>query len=241
MIRKILLTVLLAFFVLFAAVTFYRPNKIHQFVSAMKRAPILVPAAVQTEETIVRNNPVVKGGVDLPKILELMKKGFYNQVDASTLHAVIVKEDFMAFMQYRRGNSLFWSRNKVKVLKGSLLFCDAAGNCIVAKCGNSLSMTPETPIEIGLIAGGFPDVPEGLVLPPETFIPTEGGTVSEAPSGPTGEAPPIYSGGFCCGGGGPGGGSPGSPPTPPIVSTPEPQSFWLLAVGILILGIVRSL
>ncbi len=176
----------------------------------------------------LNNFPVVSTGVNIQKILEMMKQGYYSDVEAASLHAVVVGEDFDAYVQYRHAGKVYWTKSKHTIRKGTLLFCDRLGRCVKADCGNEISLTPQSPdqpdepFDTVLVEGPPEDVPaptlEGVV-PPTTTTPEPPGV------GP--EPPPST---FCCLTG-----SPVPPSTPVPVQTPEPSVFYLVFAGVVAL------
>lgn len=180
---------------------------------------------------------------------------------AAEARVLRVHKDRPVYVSYRLGNQIFWTRRPVLLHAGETLLTDGA-NLARTRCGNRVSVDPvgptspaEPPAHI-LNVPAEPRAPETFTEP----LPTGpmGANTPEPMLIPGGAPPPPGSGGpgegggmvpplppfFCCGGvaGGPGSPSsippplpqPGPPPLgpPPPVSTPEPGSLLLLAVGL---------
>ena len=245
MLKKVLIGLLVLVFGVFVI------NLVHS-ISAPMPLPLQLPlprpqapaariVSVDAAPEDISQFPMLKRGVhSVDAVLALIARGWYPDMKGLPLHIVVVAKDFWAYSQYFKNGKMYWTKHPTLVKAGSVLFCTAdESKCVNSVCANEISLTPMTPTEIG--SPLIPDVP--IVLMPDTEETSSISDYSGSPGVPPFEgAPPTSPSGECCfAGGGPGGGSPGSPPTPPIVSTPEPQSFLLLAVGILFLGIVRSL
>ena len=75
--------------------------------------------------------------------LPVMPHGITQQmIDDLHLHAVITKDDFWAFVMYRRGDKLYWTKTRHLIKAGTLLYCNDAGLCYIAACGNMISLVP---------------------------------------------------------------------------------------------------
>jgi len=223
---RILVALLVLVVAAWAILTFHPVESAPRFVIEPRSI-----SASDTQTEVIANSPVMPGGVNLAKILQMMKVGFYADVEASTLHAVVVTADFDSYVQYRRGDKIYWSKKKITIHRGTLLFCDAAGKCIKADCGNELSLEPSGPIE--------PDEPVGTDLA-DNFPPVDGEPqpVSFTPSNPilpdspptTSGTPPIFIGGGCCTGG-------ITLPPNQIVQTPEGSTIFMTLMGAAVVAI----
>lgn len=141
-----------------------------------------VPGTIELPTPIadkIENLPVVPGGVTFERIAELQKQGFYRDIDFSTIHSVVVDADFHAYVQYMRNGKVYWTKKPVLIKAGELLFCDGAGRCIRASCGNELSFDPKEPVsltqepitgEIDSPVAGEPIVPT-IETPPASLLP----------------------------------------------------------------------
>jgi len=171
----------------------------------------------------LKNYPVVSGGVNIAKILKMQKEGYYADVDASTLHAVIVSKDFDAYVQYRRGGKVYWTKHAQVVRKNTLLFCDNAGHCVKADCGNEISLIPQEPNEPFEPFDTALDTPifDEPLPPPSTGSPVPPDLPPSTGLPPTSQ-PPTVGGGPCC----------GSVIPPPKTTVPEPRTDVLLIAGL---------
>ncbi len=159
-----------------------------------------------------------------------------------TAHMIRLKKDRQAYVSYRLGDQIFWTRHKVTLHAGETLLTDGK-NMARGRCGNRVSISPKTPVSprepadrtmstpvfvLDPVPAGFPvgEPLARLTLPPQGFGPPSG-----SPGGPFPPFfPPIFPGGP---------GSPfkpsAAPPPPPIVSTPEPASGLLAVLGLVCL------
>lgn len=199
-------------------------------------APVV---SVDTGSEDLAPYPMKRSGVhSVEDVLALIDRGWYPDLDGSSLHVVVVDKDFWSYSQYYKNGRMYWSKKKTLVRAGTILYCDNKGVCVNSVCANELSITPQAPTEApgSPLAGWTSDVPETLTPPDETTTP------GEAP--PSTDVPPGES---CCGGGpgsggpgggGPGGGGPGggSPPT----SVPEPAEIFLAAAGVGLLFLLTN-
>ena len=78
----------------------------------------------------MRNDPVVAA--------------HYAQVDPSRVRAERVTRDRLVFVSYRKGNDVYWTRNKVLLRQGETILTDGK-TLIRAKCGNCISEQPLLP------------------------------------------------------------------------------------------------
>lgn len=153
-----------------------------------------------------------------------------------------LKKDRLAYVSYRLGERIFWTRHKVTLHAGEALVTDGK-TMARGRCGNRLSDSPKAPVsdrEPGerILSTpvfvpdpaplGFPveDSPLArIALPPRTFGPPP----NAPPGGPFPPFfPPIFPGGL---------GTPSRPPGPPppgppTVATPEPASALLVLLGL---------
>jgi hypothetical protein len=154
-----------------------------------------------------------------------------------------LKKDRQAYLSYRLGEQIFWTKHKVTLRAGETLVTDGK-NLARGRCGNRVSDAPKTPVSVKepperiMSTPVFvPDpVPAGLfggepvariTLPPQSF-----GPPTVPPGGPF---PPFFQPIFP-GGQQPPPGPPGPPLVPPIVSTPEPASGFLVLLGFVCLA-----
>jgi hypothetical protein len=153
-------------------------------------------------------------------------------------HLVTVQQDRAVFVSYRRGNRIFWTKNRMWLRRGERLISDGR-NSARARCGNRISevaalpIAAEEPSEKILDQASSPFDPSPmdfspmlLANGPEPVPPGSGVLVPPLP--------PI----FCCGGGG--SQPPSGPPVVPPRSTPEPETWLLLTSGITFFCLFRK-
>lgn len=185
---------------------------------------------------------VIPGGVS--SVGEL--RGIINRNPEIALHlkdfnlerARVVKLDrpWSAYVSYRKGDLIFWTRRRVSLAKGERVITDGK-HTVRSRCGNDVSDTPQEPTSPSeptttALDTPLPDVPFqpqvppppiSSLLPPGIFVPV---------FPPVAPPPPIILP--------PGGGPPpsgGPPPVPPIppgppIATPEPSSLLLFCLGL---------
>ncbi len=194
---------------------------------------------------------VIPGGVSSPEALQSavavdpVVARHYAGFDVFVTRVIQLKASHFAFVSYRRGNDIFWTRNKVKIPAGESLLSDG-NNLARTRCGNRLSEVPKTPtssqdpplremenpvsLQPPLIFGPEPSFtsewanehPDDPLSPPADFPPPSLGQNPPLIFGPE-PIPPIFAR--------PTGGDPPQSPTPPPVSTAEPGTLVLLLAG----------
>jgi hypothetical protein len=78
----------------------------------------------------------------------------YKDLDQSKLHVRTVARDQYAYVSYRKGDAVYWTKNKVLLRQGETVITDGT-TLIRGKCGNCISAAPQLPT-----APGEPDVVE---------------------------------------------------------------------------------
>jgi hypothetical protein len=167
----------------------------------------------------------------------------YAGFDLSKTHTEKAGESRLVYVSYRMGNSVFWTKRPLKIAKGETLITDGSHEART-RCGNRLSSTPVTPVspeepaeeamervqdtDLLAIASPPPEMP--LAPPPATDIPP---SVTRRIF-----IPPIIP--IWWGSGTPPGGIPVTPPVTPPASTPEPETYLLLSVGMSALWLLRK-
>ena len=144
----------------------------------------------------------------------------------------ILPYNIWGFVQYRKNGKLYYTRQERMIPKGTLVWEDAEGHIILERCGNMVTQSPDVdadpvvePTDI------FPPVPPEIgQTPPPDLPPTEPTPPGVPPQTPP-DTPPAYPP-PCCGIIVP----PGTPPT----HVPEPASFLLTGIGVLMVGLLRK-
>jgi hypothetical protein len=166
----------------------------------------------------------------------------YANFNMAQARIVQLDRDQPVYVSFRLNNRIYWTKKTLLLHRGERVITDGP-HYARTRCGNRASDSPETPTSpIEPAAEAMDAAPKfPLVADIPEVWPTPEGLVPPAGSGSSGDIiPPAY---FpIVGSGGSGGGlTPDpQPPTPPI-TTPEPNAFSLLALGILTLGCGRWL
>jgi hypothetical protein len=192
---------------------------------------------------------VVPGGVHSAQELkdavahDAVVANLYANFDLAKAHIIRLKRNRTAYVSYRFGDRVYWTKKKLTLVKGERIITDGKHEART-RCGNVISEAPSQPVsprepseeamEAVPTLERFDSGDPGLDLPPispPTLVPPQQ-TSPEDPAG-WGVPPPVF----------PivGGGSPPppamSPPPPPInpppVATPEPGTLALLMTGVL--------
>jgi hypothetical protein len=191
----------------------------------------------------------VTSGSELQSALrrELLVAAHYADFDARHAHVILLAYDQRAYVSYRLGCQIYWTKKQVTLPLGETLLSDGE-HLARTRCGNRVSLVPAVPTSeaepaetvlstpivlphIDVQPESRPNDPAWLenVAPPAVFslnnpLPAPG-------SVPGGGFPPLIPV-FCCGG------SPSIPtytlpqPLPPTTSTPESGSPVLLLLGL---------
>jgi len=69
----------------------------------------------------------------------------YRPVDVRQVRTKVVAADQLAYMSYRRGDQIFWTRHKVRLRQGETILTDGQTQ-IRARCGNCISLAPMLPV-----------------------------------------------------------------------------------------------
>ena len=174
----------------------------------------------------------------------------YQDLDQSKLQVKTVARDQYAYVSYRKGDKVFWTKNKVLLRQGETIVTDGTKQ-IRGRCGNCISEEPQLPT-----AANEPDAVEfdrlvdkpsvaqplgpEVALVPLTSLPATGTPAGDALAEALAPFGPRRTGGgigpFVAGGNGsnvpaPPGDVPGAEtPMPPIV--PEPPVVFPLPPGL---------
>ena len=171
----------------------------------------------------------------------------YGDFDVARARVIRLDQDRLLYVSYRLGNRVFWSKNRLTLLKGETVITDGA-NMARTRCGNRLAEAPDGPVmaaepafdaappEVAQVLTGVPDLLEApfvpgdvpLAPPPDFGIPPASGSPGGGIIFPPGT--PIVGGGPPSHGAAP---PPVGPPViPPPISTPEPEALLMLATGL---------
>lgn len=173
----------------------------------------------------------------------------YAGFNVSQTHVVRLASDEEMYVSYRLNNRIYWTRKRLKLLKGETVITDGK-NVARTRCGNRLSATAQSPVaakqplDMTLDPAPLPDVAEARPIALPLALPFPVASSVLTPDSGDIVSPPIFP---LDGGGSPPRNPitpPNTPPTTPItpttpippttppVATPEPDSFILTAAGI---------
>jgi hypothetical protein len=202
---------------------------------------------------------VIPGGVESAQELknavfhDPVVAGHYADFNLAKARVVRLDRDRAVYVSYRLNDRVYWTKKTLKLLKGETVITDGVHEART-RCGNRVSDTPAEPVspqepparvmaappEPVLLAANEPPLewpvtpllppvpgpgapPEGGIIPPPVVPIVGGGPGSpHHPKTPPPPAPPPN----------PPPGPPANPPPP--VSTPEPGTAALLALGLVI-------
>jgi hypothetical protein len=173
----------------------------------------------------------------------------YEGFDLATATIVALPKPMHAYVSYRIGEDVFWTRHKVNLPPGETLVSDGT-RLARTRCGNRISETPQSPISAkepasevleAALEPAFVNSPEDPITREPSFDhpvrAAESGAetspttppfwwVPETPIVPVTPLPPVV--------------PPIIPPENPPVNIPEPGTGTLLILGILLIGFVRN-
>jgi hypothetical protein len=197
---------------------------------------------------------VIPGGVVSAKELQAALQQdpvvakHYSDFQTKSARIVRLARERHAYVSYRLGNRIYWTRKKVALQAGETLFTDGK-HLVRARCGNRISETPGVPSSPSGPEEEVLDHPVAPLILETTDSPLPGPIWSDksmpllfAPGAPGGTDPGLlpFFPFLCCGS------SPGRSPSPspkplpqpyppPVVATPEPASLVLLITGATVL------
>ena len=182
---------------------------------------------------------VIPGGVADPKELKSIIKRdpeiarHLKDFNVEKARVVKLAKPWSAYVSYRRGNAIYWTRKRVCLAKGELVITDG-NHTLRSRCGNDVSATPHEPTSPsepppGELDTPLPNMPfEAKVAPPPLSPPLPPGVLvpvfPPSPTPPLILPPPVIY---------PPGGPAPPPPTPPVppLTTPEPATMLLFCVA----------
>ena len=83
----------------------------------------------------------------------------YQTLQLSPLRTVTAPAAFLAYVSYRKGPYIYWTRKPIRVAKGETLLTDGV-EYVRARCGNRISVVPQTPTSASEPAGETSDPAE---------------------------------------------------------------------------------
>ena len=140
-------------------------------------------AAASLDDRPVYRYSVIPGGVysadDLRHAIHAdpMVAAHYQDLDQSKLQVRTIAHDQYAYVSYRKGDEVLWTRSKVLLRQGETIITDGTKQ-VRAKCGNCISLEPQLPT-----AADEPEVVEfdRLVDPDPASVPAEETEVALVP------------------------------------------------------------
>ena len=102
----------------------------------------------------------------------------YRDLDQSRLRTEVVKQDRYVHVSYRKGDQVFWTKNKVLLRQGETIVTDGKTQ-VRARCGNCISEEPLLPtsesepdvIELDKLVEAPPSSTPALSKPPIALVP----------------------------------------------------------------------
>jgi hypothetical protein len=219
-------------------------------VSPFEFPPVVVSTTLRDRDTASRRPvypySIIPGGIASVAALrsalahDPVAAAHYAAFDLATARVVQVQEARSVYVSYRKGDDVFWTSKKLRLVVGETLITDGQ-HVSRTRCGNQISDEPRRPVSLA----GDPE-PQTLDTPVafeiiEPFVASIGGEIGGGGT-PANRLPFFALTGTGGGvGGGPGilgvsiipgtgGVSPG-PGNPPPISTPEPGTLILLSAG----------
>lgn len=121
----------------------------------------------------------------------------YRAIDVARVRAETVPEDRLAYMSYRRGDQVYWTKHKVRLRQGETILTDGTTQ-VRARCGNCIALEPMEPtaedeppaVEFEALTAApilIPSQPFSLhtgIVPPGLLLPPPFGTVPFVSIGP---------------------------------------------------------
>jgi len=121
----------------------------------------------------------------------------YHAIDLEKVRAEIVNEERLAYMSYRRGSRIYWTKHKVRLRQGETILTDGATH-VRSRCGNCISLEPMQPtaddepdmVEFEALTDNptavpsLPSSPRAFTIPPGLLLPPPFGSASIDPTGP---------------------------------------------------------
>jgi hypothetical protein len=68
----------------------------------------------------------------------------YRSISTGAVRSEEVKEDRLAYMSYRMGNKIYWTKHKIRLKQGETILTDGVTQ-IRARCGNCIALQPMLP------------------------------------------------------------------------------------------------
>jgi hypothetical protein len=140
----------------------------HRSARSSKSIPLEQPRSSGVVRMVYPNS-VIRGGVRNPEELKVavsrdkVVASHFSGFSLSQSRIVDLKVEKIAYVSYRVSNKVYWSKKKVRLVKGEKVITDGV-NYARARCGNRISDVAQTPTSI--------DEPSHAFL--NTPVPTDG-------------------------------------------------------------------
>jgi hypothetical protein len=122
----------------------------------------------------------------------------YRSIDIANVRAETVNTDRLAYMSYRRGDQIYWTKHKIQLRQGETILTDGVTQ-VRSRCGNCISLDPMQPtaedepqtVEFEALSSDpavvatLPSRPYMFTPPPALLLPPPFGTVPFESAGPT--------------------------------------------------------
>ncbi len=220
--------------------------------------PALVAQHVSTAQLVFPYSVIPGGAHNRRELLEAARRepvvaAHYAEFSVADARVIRLPHDKLAYVSYRLGNHIYWTKTKVNLRQGETLLSDGK-HLARTRCGNRISDVAMAPVS--------PQEPPQMLLP-TPFVPAhvnvDPGFLATVPIWPETSAAPVLTAmhdmplvaapgpgfppflpTFCCGQKS----TPSSPsyplpqpgyPAPLSVTTPEPNTFLLLLSSLILL------
>jgi hypothetical protein len=133
--------------------------------------------AVSVRRPNYRHSVIAGGAYDASELRNAIETdaivaAHYKQLDQSRVKVETVAHDRYVHVSYRKGNQIFWTRNKVLLRQGETILTDGKTQ-IRARCGNCISEQPLLPtseaepdvVEFDRLTEGAPALPDAVADP----------------------------------------------------------------------------
>ncbi len=190
--------------------------------------PLLADDSNKSQRIAYPYSVVARGVRNAKELRSVMAKDpvvarHYSDFKVSKSRIIELKSVKLAFVSYRIGSDVFWTRKKLRLAKGEKLITDGV-NFARTRCGNRISETPRPETSPAEPSSEELDTPLQAFTPTPTTAPLAGARGSS----PWVVVPPI----IVVPGGGGGSSDHTSVPSPTPTPVPEPSTLLLVSSGV---------
>jgi hypothetical protein len=111
--------------------------------AAPSREPAL-PARTVFRHSVVPGGVLTADEVERAMVHDGIVAAHYSAINPRELHVETLPEDRAAYMSYRIGDEVFWTKQKVRLPRGETILTDGAHQ-IRTRCGNCIAFAPMSP------------------------------------------------------------------------------------------------